>query len=99
MINEIIKKVRTAAFSKVYATNVLLSDTDSDVRIYAFNEIIDSGTEKIAVSEGSIIMTDQATILLYEQLKELMDKWKADGKQITVSTQRREMLEKIKDKK
>jgi len=96
---ETIKKGRTAAFTNAYATNVLLNETDSDVRIYAFNEIIDVGSEKIAISEGSIIMTDQAVILLYEQLNELMDKWKAEGKQVEVSAQRREMLEKMKEKK
>lgn len=94
-----IKKGRAAAFSNAYATNVLLNETDSDVRIYAFNEIIEFESEKIAISDGSIIMTDQATILLYEQLKELMEKWKADGKAVEVSAQRREILEKMKDKK
>ncbi|MCL2509681.1 MAG: hypothetical protein FWF07_01195 [Methanomassiliicoccaceae archaeon] len=95
----IIKKGRAAAFTNAYATNVLLNETDSDVRIYAFNEIIDLGAERIAISEGSIIMTDQATVLLYEQLKELIEKWKTEGKQVEVSAQRREMLEKMKDKK
>jgi len=94
-----IQKARKATYSSVYATNVLLSETDSDVRLYAFNEIIDSGEERIAIAEGSVIMTDQAAILLYEQLKELMIKWKSDGIQLEVSPQRREILEKIKDKK
>ncbi|MDR0508987.1 MAG: hypothetical protein LBG63_04100 [Candidatus Methanoplasma sp.] len=94
-----IKKGRAATFTNAYATNVLLSEIDSDVRIYAFNEVIDYGTERIAISEGSIIMTDQATILLYEQLKELIDRWRMEGKQAEVSAQRREVLEKIKDKK
>jgi len=95
----IIKKGRTNSFTNAYATNVLLNETDSDVRIYAFNEIFDMGTEIIAISEGSIIMTDQATVLLYEQLKELIEKWKAEGKHVEVSAQRRELLEKMKDKK
>jgi len=98
-MDETIKKGRTATFTNAYATNVLLNETDSDVRIYAFNEIIDVGTEKIAISEGSIIMTDQAAILLYEQLNELMGKWKTEGKQVEVSAQRREMLERMKEKK
>jgi len=96
MTNEVIKKGRTAGFSNAYATNVLLSETDSDVRIYAFNEMIDNGTEKIAISEGSIIMTYQAAMLLYEQLRELMGKWETEGKQVEVSPQRREILERMK---
>lgn len=64
----------------------VLDETGSDVKIYAFNEILDNGFEKMAISEGSIIMTDQAAILLYGQLKELMDKWAKDGKEIIVST-------------
>jgi len=96
---ETIRKVRTAAFSNSYATSVLLNETDSDVRVYAFNELIDTESGRVAVSEGSIIMTDQAAVLLFEQLKELMDKWKAEGKQVEVSAQRREVLEKMRDKK
>jgi hypothetical protein len=93
-----IKKVRASNFSKAYATNVLLSETDADVRIYSFNEMVDTGFEKVAISESVMILTDQAALLLYEQLRDLMDKWKADGKQVEVSTQRREALEKIKEK-
>jgi len=89
---------RTGTFSNAYATSVLLSETDSDVRVYAFNEIIDGKSGKIAVSEGSIIMTFQAAILLHEQLEVLMKKWKADGKQVEVSQQRREILKKMRDK-
>jgi len=96
---ETIRKIRTATFSNSYATNVLLNETDSDVRIYAFNELIDTESGRVAVSEGSIIMTDQAAVLLFEQLKELMDKWKAEGKQVGVSVQRREIFEKMRDKK
>lgn len=98
-MDDIIKKGRSTAFTNVYATNVLLNETDSDVRIYAFNEIIDTETERIAISEGSIIMTSQAMILLYEQLKELIDKWKMEGRCVEVSAQRRETLEKMKGKK
>jgi hypothetical protein len=95
----IIKKAKASTFTKTYATSILLSETDSDIRIYSFNEMADFGQEKVAISEGAVIMTDQATVLLYEQLRELMEKWKADGKYVEVSAQRREILEKMKDKK
>jgi hypothetical protein len=97
-MGEKIHKARTTTFSSVYATNVLLSETDSDVRLYAFNEIVDSGEGKIAISEGSIIMTDQATILLLEQLKDLVKKWDSEGKTVIVSDNRRLVLESMKDK-
>ncbi|MDR2846282.1 MAG: hypothetical protein LBV63_03270 [Candidatus Methanoplasma sp.] len=92
-----ISKARTTVFPKIYATNVLLSETDSDLRLYAFNEIFDTGEASVAVSEGALILTDQAAILLYEQLKEVFEKWNMEGKKVVVSDKRRETLRDLMD--
>ena len=92
-----ILKGRAQSFSKQYATNVLLSETDSDVRLYAFNEILDTDDGTVAVSDGAFILTYQATVLLYEQLKETIDRWSAEGRNVIVSEKRRELLNSIKD--
>jgi len=92
-----IPSARTALFSKQYATNVLLSETDSDVRLYSFNEVIDTEEGKVAISDGVMILTLQATALLYEQLKELIDKWISEGRNVIVSEKRREILNSLKD--
>jgi len=91
-----IKKARSGSFSKVYSTNVLVSETDSDVRLYGFNEIINADNgEKIAVSDGEFILTYQATVLLYEQLKDLITKWEPIEGKIEVSESRRKILEEL----
>ena len=47
--------------------------------------MIENGAEGIAVSEGSIVMTEKAAAFLFEQLNELMDKRKMMEKQTEVS--------------
>jgi len=92
-----ITKARSASFFKQYATNVMTSETDSDVRLYSFNEVIDTEEGKVAISDGVMIMTLQATVLLYEQLKELIDKWNSEGRAVAVSDMRREVLKQLKE--
>ena len=92
-----IRKARSASFSKVYATNVMLSETDSDIRLYAFNEIFEAPEGKLAVSDGTLIMTEQATMLLYEQIKGLIERWEKAGKKVEVSESRRETLKELTD--
>ena len=91
-----IKKARAEHFSKVYSTNVLVSETDSDVRLYGFNEVINTdGNEKIAISDGEFILTYQAAVLLYEQMSALMEKWESSGKKVEVSESRRDLTKKL----
>ncbi|MDR0887736.1 MAG: hypothetical protein LBM39_00915 [Candidatus Methanoplasma sp.] len=90
-------KARTTVFPKLYATNVLLSETDSDTRIYAFNETFETDEGQLAVAEGAIILTDQATVLLYEQLKSMLEKWESEGKKVIVSEKRRSTLKNLRD--
>ncbi|UAL08230.1 MAG: hypothetical protein KRP56_03005 [Candidatus Methanogranum gryphiswaldense] len=91
-----IKKGRSQSFSKVYATNVLVSETDSDVRLYGFNEILNiDDTEKVAISDGELILTFSATILLYEQLKKIVEKWNETDKKVEISEVRRATLENL----
>ena len=92
-----ILKARAASFSKQYATNVLITETDSDVRLYSFNEIIETEEGRVAISENALIMTHQAAVLLYEQLKELMVKWNSEGRNTNVSEERRGVLNLLKD--
>lgn len=91
-----IKKGRSQSFSKVYATNVLVSETDSDIRLYGFNEVLNiDDEEKVAISDGELILTFPATILLYEQLKNIIEKWNQTNKNIEVSETRRATLEEL----
>jgi len=94
-MKEPIKKARSESFSKIYSTNVLVSETDSDVRLYGFNEIIRTEDGEIAISDGEFILTDQAALILYEQLKELIGKWESLGKQVQITEHRRDVLNRL----
>jgi hypothetical protein len=92
------RKGRSETFSKVYATNVLVSETDSDVRLYGFNEIINTDKgEKIAICDGQFILTDQSALILYEQLRSLMERWESSGKIVEISENRRNVLKELLD--
>jgi hypothetical protein len=94
--NKQIKKGRSQSFSKIYATNVLVSETDSDVRLYGFNEVLNvDEEEKVAISDGELILTFSATILLYEQLRNTIEKWNQTNKNVEVSENRRAILEEL----
>ena len=47
-----IQKSRGFQFTKIYATNVVANETDSDVRLYFFNELLTIEGEKVAVADG-----------------------------------------------
>lgn len=91
-----ISKVRSPAYSKTYATNVLLSETDSDVRLYGFNEIIktDEG-EELAVSDGEMILTKEAAVILFEQLEHLTSKWEKSFGVPVVSETRKSVSKRL----
>jgi hypothetical protein len=94
---EPVYKSRIESFSKTYATNVLVEETDVDVRLYWFNEILSTSRgEKIALCEGSTILVDEAAVLLHEQLGKVLDAWKAKGKDVNVAKERRKLLSSIK---
>ena len=91
-----ISKGRSTAYSKIYATNVLVSETDSDVRLYGFNEILKRDkNENIAISDGEIVLTRSATVLLYEQLEKLIEEWNSSNRKPEVSDVRRNTLKKL----
>jgi hypothetical protein len=96
-MTEPIRTSRSNLFSKVYSTNVLVSETDSDVRIYGFNEIINTEEGEIAICDGELILTDQATLILFEQMKNLMERWKTSGKSVEISENRRNVLDRLLD--
>lgn len=91
-----ITKMRAHHFEKTYATNVVVDETDSDVRLYFFNEIVKVDDGKVAISDGSAMLTQQATILLSEQLNSLIETWKSKGQMVTVSEERRKVLEDLR---
>lgn len=92
-----IYKSRAESFVKTYATNASLEETDVDVRLYWFNEVIETTRkERVAVSDGVTILIPEAAVLLHEQLTELMDSWKAKGKTVAVSKERRRLLKALK---
>jgi len=65
----------------IHSANILASETDSDVRLYGFNEILNTDkNEKVTISDGELILTYQATALLYEQLKNMMERWESAGR-------------------
>ena len=92
-----IYKSRAESFVKTYATNASLEETDVDVRLYWFNEVIETTRkERVAVSDGVTILIPEAAVLLHEQLTELMDSWEAKGKTVAVSKERRRLLKALK---
>jgi len=91
-----IQKMRTMCFEKIYATNVVVEETDSDVRLYYFNEIVKMDGGKVAISDGATILTQQAAVLLSEQLNSMIESWKSKGVSVVVSNERRKVLEELK---
>jgi hypothetical protein len=89
-------KGRGANFVKIYSTNVLLDETDSDVRLYFFNEVIDTDEERIAIADGVSILTPQALLLLNEQINAIVQKWEERGITVAVSEERRKLLDAIR---
>ena len=94
---ETMYKSRAESFVKTYATNALLEETDVDVRLYWFNEILETThKERVAISDGVTILMPEAAVLLHEQLTGLLDSWKAKGKTVIVSKERRRLLKALK---
>lgn len=92
-----VHKARSPSFVKLYATNTLVEETDVDVRVYSFNEVLDlEDDETVAVADGVLILHREASVLLHEQLDTIMKKWAKDGKTIDVGKKRREILQSIK---
>jgi hypothetical protein len=61
--------------------------------LYGFNEVVNTDDNaEVAVSYGELILTYQATIVLYDQLKSLVERWEFVGKKVEVSEKRREVL-------
>jgi hypothetical protein len=92
-----LEKARGVGFNKIYATNVLVEETDVDVRLYHFNEIIKANDGEFAISDGVTIITPEAAVLLSEQLLEIIEKWKISGKSVVVSETRRQLLKALKE--
>jgi hypothetical protein len=91
-----IQKMREFHFEKTYATNVVVEETDADVRLYFFNEIVKMEGNRVAISDGVAMLTQQATILLSEQLNSMIESWKSKGQPVMVSEERRKVLEELK---
>ena len=91
-----IYKARAEPFVKTYATNALLEETNADIRLYWFNEIIETPKARLAISDGESILTPEAAVLLHEQLSEMLDSWKKKGKTVIVAKERRSLLKALK---
>ncbi|MGD0817834.1 MAG: DUF3467 domain-containing protein [Methanomassiliicoccales archaeon] len=89
-------KARNPAFLKLYATNILVDETDVDIRIYFMNEIISTKEQRLAVSDGVAMISKQAAILLYEQLDTIIKKWAEEGRPVEVPEARRSVLKEMK---
>ena len=94
---EEIHKMRNPDFVKLYSTNVAVEESDVDVRVYTYNEVLDfEDNERVAIADGVLILHREAAILLHEQLDEVMKKWAKEGKNLEVGKSRREILRSIK---
>ncbi len=90
-----IQKSRGFQFTKIYATNVVANETDSDVRLYFFNELLTIDGEKVAVADGVAMLSKQAAMLLNEQLNKLVEGWKERGQPVEISADRRKVFEQL----
>ena len=80
--------VRTPIFNKIYATNLLVTKTDSDFRVELFNEKFETEDKSIYHSDGLVIMTAQAAKKLLLSLTELISEYEEENGEIIVSEKR-----------
>lgn len=99
MSEKLMEKARSPNYSKTYATNLLVSETDTDVRIYGFNEIIttNKGAE-VAISDGEMILTREAAMILFEQMEQLVAEWRTLNRAPVISDTRKSTLERLSNR-
>lgn len=71
--------LRTAAFQKIYATRVLVTRTEFDLRAILSNEKISEGGDEAYVGEAMIILTPTAANELSRQLVSLIESWEKEN--------------------
>ncbi|MCD4843117.1 MAG: DUF3467 domain-containing protein [Methanosarcinales archaeon] len=82
---------RTALFTKIYATNVQLSNTEIDFRIELFNEKFQVEDGWAFHSDGLVILTKEAAKKLLINLDKELKAYEKEYGEIKVSDERMEM--------
>lgn len=75
-------------FTKIYATNTLLTRTDSDFRIELFNEKFQTEDGWVYQSDGSVILTREAAKKLLIMLDNEIKAYEKESGEIKVSEER-----------
>lgn len=82
--------IRSPLFNKTYSTNVLVSVTDTDVRMEFMNEKFKDGDDAqwIYYSDHLTILSMQAAKKLYVDLGKKLSKYETENGEIQVSEER-----------
>ncbi|MDQ1251210.1 MAG: hypothetical protein QG646_279 [Euryarchaeota archaeon] len=75
---------RTPLFTKIYTTNLKVFQTDADIRIELFNEKRETEDEVIYYSDGLAILTPEAAKKLSIELKEVIEKYEIENREIRI---------------
>lgn len=82
---------RSSLFTKIYATNVVITSTDVDFRIELFNEKFQLENGWAYHSDGLIILTKAAAKKLLLTLDEKIKLYEKENGEITVEEERMEV--------
>ncbi|WP_230375673.1 DUF3467 domain-containing protein [Methanolobus vulcani] len=89
-VKDKITVARTPLFTKKYATNVLVTHTDSDFRIELFNEKFRVEDKWVFHSDGLVILTFEAAKKLLVDLTECVQNYEEQNGEIAISSERKE---------
>jgi hypothetical protein len=79
---------RTSLFTKIYATNVQLSNTEIDFRIELFNEKFEVEDGWVLHSDGLVILTREAAKILLLKLDKTIKAYEKEKGEIKVNDER-----------
>ena len=86
---EKISVYRTPLFTKLYATNLRVFQTDVDFRIELFNEKFESEEETVFYSDGIAMLTPEAAKKLMVELTRAVEKYELENGEIPVREERK----------
>ncbi|MCX9011948.1 MAG: DUF3467 domain-containing protein [Candidatus Methanoperedens sp.] len=82
---------RSSLFNKIYATNVVLTSTDVDIRLELFNEKFKIENGWAYHSDGLVILTREAAKKLLITLEEKIKSYEKENGEIKVNEDRMEV--------